>query len=167
VQPDIPPLSNHDDLGLLRKRGGQRDPGHGPNGSKTDMKRHNASHVASGETHFRVRPGRSQSGPPTWDPYAADQSSSHRVRQLRRGQSPRRHHGPDYYEILGVVASATTQEIEAAYRRAAARVHPDRYFADPDRRKEAEKALKRVNAAVQVLRDPARRARYDARRGFR
>jgi hypothetical protein len=167
VQRDPPPPWDHDDLGLRRRRGGQGAAGHSRSNFNSDARRRKPPHSAASEADFRVRPGTGQQGPPKWDPYAEDQSSSHRVREARKGRSPHRSHRPDYYEILGVLPTASTQEIDTAYRRCAARVHPDQYFADQDRRAEAEKALKKINAAVQVLRDPSRRARYDARHGYR
>jgi curved DNA-binding protein CbpA len=64
--------------------------------------------------------------------------------------------------MLGVSGDATQEEIEAAYRRHASAIHPDRFFDDPARRRRAEEKLKQLNAIAQVLRDPERRMRYDA-----
>jgi DnaJ-class molecular chaperone with C-terminal Zn finger domain len=60
----------------------------------------------------------------------------------------------DLYETLGLDRDAQPDEIKRAYRKAAARTHPDAggnadAFAD-------------VNRAYMVLYDPAKRARYDA-----
>ena len=64
--------------------------------------------------------------------------------------------GTTYYEVLGVSQGATADEVHAAYRRAIALVHPDRAG-------EAGSALAvLINAAHDVLSDPARRAAYDA-----
>jgi curved DNA-binding protein len=59
----------------------------------------------------------------------------------------------DYYEILGVPRSASTDEIKKAYRRLALKYHPDR-GGDHDKFKE-------INEAYQVLSDPQKRAQYD------
>jgi curved DNA-binding protein len=67
----------------------------------------------------------------------------------------------DHYSMLGVRVDATNDEIEAAYRRYAAQIHPDRFFGDPKRRAQAEEKLKQLNAIMETLRDPARRAAYD------
>jgi molecular chaperone DnaJ len=62
----------------------------------------------------------------------------------------------DYYEILGVSRTASSEEITSAYRRLAMQYHPDRNKED-----EAEEKFKEVAEAHEVLRDPERRQRYD------
>jgi DnaJ-class molecular chaperone len=67
------------------------------------------------------------------------------------------------YELLGVDASADGGELARAYRRRLRELHPDVQHATdpgPDRHPPAD--LSAVQHAYQVLRDPARRARYDA-----
>jgi curved DNA-binding protein len=62
----------------------------------------------------------------------------------------------DYYALLGVTPDATLQEIKRAYRRLA-RLH------HPDLNKEAlDDHIKRLNEAYEVLRDPRKRADFDA-----
>lgn len=63
----------------------------------------------------------------------------------------------DYYKILGVERSATTDEIKSAYKKMAIKYHPDRNPGD----KEAEEKFKQAAEAYDVLRDPDRRSRYD------
>ena len=63
----------------------------------------------------------------------------------------------DYYEVLGVQKSATTEEIKKAYRKLAMKYHPDR---NPDN-KEAEEKFKEVGEAYEVLSDEGKRQRYD------
>ncbi|MCL2722844.1 MAG: molecular chaperone DnaJ [Polyangiaceae bacterium] len=63
----------------------------------------------------------------------------------------------DHYEVLGVVRTATQEEIKAAFRKQAAIHHPDRNPDDP----KAAARFKELNAAYQVLGDPQRRAMYD------
>lgn len=58
-----------------------------------------------------------------------------------------------HYEVLGVTRSASTAEIQTAYRAAARRVHPDAGG--------TAAAMQRVNEAWHVLRDPGRRSAYD------
>jgi curved DNA-binding protein len=66
----------------------------------------------------------------------------------------------DYYEILGVPRGAKPEDIKRAYRKAARKHHPD--VAKPSDRAAAEEEIKLVNEAYEVLRDPQKRARYDA-----
>lgn len=62
----------------------------------------------------------------------------------------------DYYKILGVERNADQDSIKKAFRRMAAKYHPDR---NQDRGAEAR--FKEVNEANEVLSDPSKRARYD------
>lgn len=64
----------------------------------------------------------------------------------------------DFYEVLGVARDAPEAEIKKAYRGLAKRYHPDR---NPDDA-EAERKFKEANRAHEVLKDPERRAAYDA-----
>src|SRR3546814_6482568 len=60
-----------------------------------------------------------------------------------------------HYEVLGVGRGATTAELRAAYVELARIHHPDRAGGDAAR-------MRAVNAAWATLRNPARRAAYDA-----
>ena len=63
----------------------------------------------------------------------------------------------DYYETLGVPKSATEKEIRSAFRKLAAKHHPDRNPDDPS----AEDRFKEINEAYTVLSDSEKRAFYD------
>jgi curved DNA-binding protein len=63
----------------------------------------------------------------------------------------------DYYEILGVSRSADEKAIRSAFRRLAAKHHPDRNPDDPS----AEERFKEVNEAYTVLSDAEKRRYYD------
>ncbi len=60
-----------------------------------------------------------------------------------------------HYDTLGVAPDADQATIRSAYRRLARRHHPDSGSSDPA-------AMAAVNEAYRVLREPARRAKYDA-----
>jgi molecular chaperone DnaJ len=61
------------------------------------------------------------------------------------------------YEVLGVSRSATPDEIRAAFRKLAAKHHPDKNPGDDG----ASQRFKELNAAHQILSDPKRRAMFD------
>ena len=62
----------------------------------------------------------------------------------------------NYYEVLGVSQSVTTDQIHSAYRERAKVVHPD-----VSRSPDADAEMKDLNAAYETLQDPGRRAEYD------
>ncbi|MEI8333200.1 MAG: DnaJ domain-containing protein [Chloroflexota bacterium] len=64
--------------------------------------------------------------------------------------------GRDYYKTLQVDPEADPDVIGAAYRKLAQRYHPD-VSGDPT----ARARMAAINAAWEILRDPARRAAYD------
>ncbi len=63
----------------------------------------------------------------------------------------------DYYEILGVIKTATPEEIKKAYRKQALKYHPDRNKGD----KASEAKFKEASEAYHVLSDKGRRTNYD------
>lgn len=63
----------------------------------------------------------------------------------------------DYYDILGVGRNASEKEIKKAYRKKAAKFHPDRNPDDPS----AEDKFKEVGEAYEVLSDPEKRELYN------
>ncbi|MBL6974868.1 MAG: DnaJ domain-containing protein [Deltaproteobacteria bacterium] len=63
---------------------------------------------------------------------------------------------PDFYRVLQVDSGADPEVIDAAYRKLAAKYHPD-HGGDDD----SEERMKAINEAYEVLSDPSKRARYD------
>jgi curved DNA-binding protein len=65
--------------------------------------------------------------------------------------------GKDYYKILGVAKSASTEEIKKAYRKLALQYHPDRNKGD----KVAEERFKEISEAYAVLSNSEKKKQYD------
>jgi curved DNA-binding protein len=63
----------------------------------------------------------------------------------------------DYYARLGLAKDATPEDIRRAYRQLARKYHPD-----VSKETDAEAQFKEVAEAYEVLKDPERRAAYDA-----
>jgi DnaJ-class molecular chaperone len=66
----------------------------------------------------------------------------------------------DFYSILGVKRDAGADEIKAAWRTKAKSVHPDQNRDDPN----AHNRFAEMGRAYEVLKDPAKRSRYDQQR---
>lgn len=65
--------------------------------------------------------------------------------------------GRDFYKILGVSKSATTNEIKKAYRKQAKELHPDKNVNDPN----ASQKFQDLGAAYEALSDADKRKAYD------
>ena len=70
----------------------------------------------------------------------------------------------DLYAVLGVAPDANAREVARAYRRRLREVHPDTSDRLSDGSDPAHADLRALQEAYAVLRDPARRARYEVQR---
>ena len=70
----------------------------------------------------------------------------------------------DLYALLGVLPGADPVVIAAAYRALVSKYHPDRWTGDAA---QAHVRMTELNRAYEILRDPERRANYDAARAKR
>lgn len=68
-----------------------------------------------------------------------------------------------YYDVLDVPANAPAERVKESYRVVASIWHPDRFAQGSKQHQLATRKLREINAAYEVLRDPACRAAYDRR----
>ncbi|MCY4614370.1 MAG: DnaJ domain-containing protein [Nitrospira sp.] len=67
---------------------------------------------------------------------------------------------PDYYAILEVTPQASNKEIKRAYRRKVKKYHPDLN----KQNNHAERIVREINAAYEILSNPEERKKYDSAR---
>ncbi len=67
----------------------------------------------------------------------------------------------DYYEILGLESTASTDDVKKAYRNLAKKYHPD-----VNKSASSEEIFKLISEAYEILSDPGKRTRYDTYRKF-
>jgi DnaJ-class molecular chaperone len=65
-------------------------------------------------------------------------------------------HKKDYYRILGILPSASSEEVRQVYRQLASRKHPDR---DPS--PQATMEMQEINEAYSILGNGTKRKKYD------
>jgi len=69
---------------------------------------------------------------------------------------------PEYYKLLNIPRTASTEDIRNAYKRESLKTHPDRLQnATPEEKQAATERFQAMADAYYVLGDPARRREYD------
>jgi DnaJ-class molecular chaperone len=66
----------------------------------------------------------------------------------------------DYYYVLGILPTATPEEVKAAYRKMATKHHPDKNVGKSN----ADHKFKEAKEAYETLSDPELRQSYDGAR---
>lgn len=96
------------------------------------------------------------------DDKATDAANTMRAKVLERLEGLEE---GSYYELLGLTVDATDGEIRKAYFTAAKRFHPDalNHLGLTDLKEQAATVFAKIAEANDVLRDPEKRAHYDAR----
>lgn len=69
--------------------------------------------------------------------------------------------GMDAYQILGVPRNADRNAIKAAFRKQVATWHPDKFPNDPEKKREGNLRMEKINRAWYILGDDDRKRRYD------
>lgn len=68
----------------------------------------------------------------------------------------------DYYKLLGIIRTATADQIRSAFHRFAREHHPDNFLGDPAEERDRHTELYQVaSEAYEVLLDPMKRKIYD------
>ena len=73
----------------------------------------------------------------------------------------RRKGAKDLYMLLGVSRNSSNDEIRKAFKKLAAKWHPDKNNETEEKKNFAEKKFKEINAAYNILNDPYKREIYD------
>lgn len=68
---------------------------------------------------------------------------------------------PDYYALLGIIRTATSDQIRSAFHRFAREHHPDNFSTSPEEAERHTLLYQHASEAYRVLLDPLKRRLYD------
>jgi DnaJ-class molecular chaperone len=67
----------------------------------------------------------------------------------------------DYYSLLGIIRTATSDQIRSAFHRFAREHHPDNFVGSPEEAERHTTLYQQASEAYRVLLDPTKRQLYD------
>jgi curved DNA-binding protein CbpA len=67
----------------------------------------------------------------------------------------------NYYQLLGIIPAATSDQIRSAFHRFAREHHPDNFVGSPDESERHTMLYQQASEAYRVLLDPTKRQLYD------
>lgn len=94
--------------------------------------------------------------------YRNDPQNSRAFQGIQKSQQMQKEQSfVDYYAILGLKKGASISEVKTAYKKSVKDWHPDKFPENLEKKKEAERKMKQINLAFELLSDPEKKLRID------